>query len=60
MYKEITKEIELRLKAPMIALEKISKEKYLPNVFAQAALDELRKVQQLINKLNEKKGRISV
>jgi hypothetical protein len=52
-------EIQLRLKAPIIALEKISKDKYLPKVFVGVALDELRKIQQLTQKIevDGKRGR---
>lgn len=41
-------EIKLRLKAPMIALEKIVQGRYLPKVFAEAALDELKKAQKFM------------
>ena len=50
-------EINLRLKAPMIALERIAKGHHLPKIFAQAALDELKKAQKLAEKLGrQKKG----
>ena len=40
-------EIQLRLKAPINALDKITKGHYLPMVFAQVALDELKKIKKL-------------
>lgn len=52
----LIEEIQLRLKAPLIVLEKITGRRYLPKIFANAALDELIGIQKLINKL-EKKGR---
>jgi hypothetical protein len=42
------KEIKLRLKAPMIALERVAQGQYLAAIFADAALDELRKIQRLL------------
>ena len=48
-------EIKLRLKAPIIALEKVSKGQYLPRIFAQAALDELRKIQKIVGQLENRK-----
>lgn len=40
-------EIQLRLKAPMIALERIANGRYLPEIFARTALQELRKILRL-------------
>jgi hypothetical protein len=51
---KFTKEIRLRLKAPIVAMEKIAKGKYLPKVFAKATLDELKIIQRLIKKANPK------
>ncbi len=39
----------------MIALERITRGRHLPKVFAEAALDELRKAQKLIAKLAKKR-----
>ena len=39
----------------MIALERIAKGQHLPKIFAQAALDELRKAQKLTEKFGRKK-----
>ena len=56
MNNKLIKELNLRLKAPMIAMEKIVRGKYLPGVFACAALEELNKIRRLIADL-EKQGR---
>lgn len=44
-------ELFLRLQAPIIAMERVAQMRYLPKVFAQAALDELKKAQELTKKL---------
>ena len=54
MTQDLCKEIQLRLKAPIIALEKIVARKYLPKVFAEAGLNELRGIKQLSKKLKGK------
>jgi len=45
------KEIQLRLKAPMIALERLSNGRYLPQVFAEVAFNELWEIQRLTEKM---------
>lgn len=44
-------ELEIRLKAPIVAMEKIAADKSLPKVFARVALDELKKAQAIVKKL---------
>ena len=51
---EFIEEINLRLKAPAIALERIVKGKYLPKIFAEAALIEIEIIQKLIGQGNGK------
>ncbi|MCA9398516.1 MAG: hypothetical protein KC618_02120 [Candidatus Omnitrophica bacterium] len=53
---ESTEEIQLRLKAPMIALERVAEGRHLPKVFADAALEELKTAEQLLEKQNNKEG----
>ena len=55
MNQKIVKEIELRLKARIIALERISKGQYLSKVFVGAALNELRMIQKVVERLDKKK-----
>lgn len=50
MEKILFDEFEIRLKAPIIALEKIVAEQYLPKVFARAALEELKLIQRMVEK----------
>ena len=52
---KLIQEIQLRLKAPIIALERIARGQYLPKVFAGAALDEIKKMQKLVEKLEKQK-----
>jgi hypothetical protein len=52
----IIDEISLRLKAPIIALEKMTAREYLPRIFMEAALSELYSIKKLLEK---KQGRIS-
>jgi len=47
----IAKEIQLRLKAPITALERVAQGQPLPKIFAEAALDELLKLQELAIKM---------
>ena len=57
MNHKVTEELQLRLKAPTIALERITQGQHLPKIFAEAALDELKKVEKLVGKLlKQKKG----
>ena len=56
MDRKNTEEFQLRLKAPMIALERVYAGKYLPKVFVHAALEELSKAQKLANRLKIRKG----
>jgi len=51
MATKIVKDIQLRLKAPMIALERLSNGRYLPQVFAEAAFNELWEIQRLTEKI---------
>jgi len=48
---EDIKEIQLRLKAPMIALERLSNGRYLPQVFAEASFNEVWESQRLTEKM---------
>jgi hypothetical protein len=57
MSKILIDELEIRLKAPVIVLEKIVNEKVLPKVFARAAWDELKKAQAIVTKL-KKQGKV--
>ena len=59
MSPKLNKEIQLRLKAPLIALEKISNGRYLPKVFAKAALSELRIIEGLIQQEKVKECKIA-
>lgn len=52
--KQIIDEIDLRLKAPMVAAERIAEGKSLPKVFAEAALSELKTAKKLVDKLKAK------
>jgi len=54
---KFTEEIGLRVKAPIVAMEKIAKGRYLPRVFAEAALDELKIIQRLTKELTFNKRR---
>ncbi|GEM_PF-3754105 len=45
-------EISLRLQAPKAALKKIVQGKFLPKIFALAALSELEKAEECIKKQN--------
>jgi len=51
MKKCLLDELEIRLKAPVAAMEKITAGKPIPKVFARVALDELKKVQAIVAKL---------
>lgn len=51
MSKILIDELEIRLKAPGIVLEKVANEKTLPKVFARAAWEELKKAQAIVKKL---------
>jgi len=53
MKKSIFDELEIRLKAPIVALEKIVEGKSLPKVFARVALEELKKVQAIVKKTSK-------
>ena len=57
MNQELIDEFRLRLKAPFIALERLAKGRHLPKIFAEAALEELKKAVELLAKLEtQKKG----
>ena len=49
--------MSFRLKAPLVALERIANGKHLPKIFAELALDELRKAQRLADRLGKQKKR---
>lgn len=51
----LMEEIRLRLRAPFIALDRLAKGRHLPKVFAEAALDELKKAVELLAKLEKQK-----
>ena len=54
---EFIEELRLRLKTPWIALGRIAKGQYLPKIFAEAALSDLKKALELVMRLeNQKKG----
>lgn len=55
MNQKVIEELQLRIKAPRIALERIAKGQHLPKIFAGAALDEIKKVQKLVEKLEKQK-----
>ena len=52
---ELSEGFRLRLKALMVALERIVKGQDLSKIFAEAALDELKKVQELTDRLGKQK-----
>lgn len=54
MKESLLDELEIRLKAPIVAMEKITAEKSLPKVFARVALEELKKAQLIVKKLQTK------
>jgi len=51
---KLLQEIQLRLKAPAIALWRILKGKHVPNIFVKAALDDLKKAHKLTEELEKK------
>lgn len=53
--KEFIEELRLRLRAPFVALDRLAKGRHLPKVFAEAALEELKKAVELIAKLEKQK-----
>ncbi len=53
--KEFIEELRLRLRAPYIALDRLAKGRHLPKIFAEAALEELKKAVESIAKLEEQK-----
>lgn len=55
MHRKVVEEIQLRLKAPAIALERIAEGRHLPKIFADVALDELKKARKLTDKLEKQK-----
>jgi len=55
MHKEFIEELRFKLRAPFVALDRLAKGRHLPKVFAEAALEELKKAIELIAKL-EKRG----
>lgn len=57
MTSEVIEEIKLKLKAPINALEMFVEKGRLPRVFAEAALEELRKTEKLVGELERKKKR---
>ena len=44
----LTEEIKLRLKAPMVIAERIAQGRQVPKVFGKAALSELKKIQKVV------------
>ncbi len=55
MNEKYIEEFQLRLKAPLIALERIAKGQHLPKIFVGAALGELKKAHKLADKMGRKK-----
>ena len=53
LYKETLDKIELKLKAPLVALERVAEGKHLPQVFADVALSELKEAEKLVNDLKQ-------
>lgn len=51
----LIEELKLRLRAPFIALDRLANGTHLPKVFAEAALEELKKAVELIAKLEKQK-----
>ena len=52
---KLAKEIKLRLKAPMIVVERIVEGQQVPKVFGQAALRELKIIQEIAEKAGKSK-----
>jgi len=50
MDRQQLQKIQLHLQAPLIALERIAKGRHLPQVFAEAGLEELEKVRELVDR----------
>jgi len=55
MNQKLMEELRLRLKAPFIALNRLAKDRHLPKIFAEAALDELKKAVELLARLEKQK-----
>ena len=55
--KIIINDIRLRLQSPTVALERIVQGRFLPDIFADAVLEELVRVYKLLNHLERKKYR---
>ena len=50
----LVQEIRLRLRAPVVALERIARGQPLPKIFVEGALDELKKARAVIGRMEEK------
>lgn len=55
MNHKLVEELCLRLKAPFIALDRLAKGRHLPKIFAEVALEELKKAVELVAKLEKQK-----
>ncbi|MCB9772253.1 MAG: hypothetical protein H6754_06845 [Candidatus Omnitrophica bacterium] len=55
--RDIAKEINLKLKAPMIALERLAEGRSLPVIFAKAGLEELETIQELLSRFENPEKR---
>lgn len=53
MDEKVIDELKLRLQAPIIAMERIAEGSSLPQVFVDAALSELKAVEELLSKLKK-------
>ena len=58
MTRELISQIQLHLQAPLIALERIAKGRHLPQVFAEAGLEELEKVRELVDRFAEESDHV--
>ena len=52
---KFVEELRLRLRAPFVALDRLAKGRHLPKVFAEAALEELKKAVELLAKFEKQK-----
>jgi hypothetical protein len=58
MTTELIAQIQLHLKAPLVALERLAREGPLPQIFAEAGLEELKKVRDLVDRFARESGHV--
>ena len=51
---KLINEIQIRLKAPVVALERIARGQNLPKAFVKEALNELGRFRELLDKMEER------